>query len=178
MSHERATHCKACHRLGPRLGQVSGGVSLFILDLENERALLYVIFNYHSLPGHHSCSSASQSAQPVTLRTSHIVYHMLSSPIQRITIKHPGYSGSNTILTLSACDGTTGGGRVHCATTLNACAITANNCSGGWLSSLRNGQQRVYPDADGLVPLFPRGCRTRLPPLPYGAQLPLLELPA
>ena len=77
---------------------------------------------------------------------------MSSSPIHRITIKHPGYSGSNTILTLSACDGTNGGGRAHYATTLSACAIIANNCSGGWLSSSRTGQQRTYPDADGLIP--------------------------
>lgn len=102
--------------------------------------------------GHHSCNSARKAFSlqyyvAIALHTTcrHRQYSALRS-------NTPGYSGSNTILTLSACDGTNRGGRAHCATILSACAIIANNCSGGWLSSSRTGQQRTCPDADGLIP--------------------------
>jgi hypothetical protein len=72
--------------------------------------------------------------------------------IQRITIKHPGYSGNNTILALPACDGTDSQGKAHYATVHSACAIVANNRKDGWLSSDRSGQSRTCADSEGLIP--------------------------
>jgi hypothetical protein len=59
---------------------------------------------------------------------------------QRITIKHPGYGGNNTILLLPACDSTGASGKVHYATIHSACVIIANNLKDGWLSLSRSGQ--------------------------------------
>lgn len=73
------------------------------------------------------------------------------SPIQRITIKHPGYSGSNTLLALPACDGKDSS-YTHYATVLAACNIFAANRSDGWLSLSRSGEPRAEPDTDGVVP--------------------------
>ncbi|KAK6421131.1 hypothetical protein LTR95_016845 [Oleoguttula sp. CCFEE 5521] len=71
--------------------------------------------------------------------------------VQRITIKHPAYSGSNTILALPACDGTNASGQAHYATVYSACVILANNRKDGWLSSSRSGQPRTCADHDGLI---------------------------
>lgn len=72
--------------------------------------------------------------------------------IQRITVKHPGYGGNNTILALPACDGASATGKAHYATIHSACVIIANNRKDGWLSSVRSGQPRTCADSEGLVP--------------------------
>jgi hypothetical protein len=71
---------------------------------------------------------------------------------QRITIKHPGYGGNNTILVLSACDGTGASGKAHYATIYSACVTIANNRKDGWLSLARSGQPLVSADSEGLIP--------------------------
>ena len=70
---------------------------------------------------------------------------------QRITIKHPGYGGNNTILVLPACDGTGASGKAHYATIYSACVIIANNRKDGWLSLSRSGQPPVSADSEGLI---------------------------
>ncbi|GAB1729066.1 hypothetical protein NU195Hw_Modified_129t1 [Hortaea werneckii] len=71
---------------------------------------------------------------------------------QRITIKHPGYGGSNTLFALSACDGTGAEGKAHYPTVHSACAIIANNRYDGWLSSTLSGEPRLRPDCEDLIP--------------------------
>ncbi|KAK1807419.1 hypothetical protein LTR12_018234, partial [Friedmanniomyces endolithicus] len=71
--------------------------------------------------------------------------------IQRITIKHPGYGGNNTLLALPACDGGSKS-HAHYATVHAACTIFADSPSDGWLSPSRNGEPRTEPDNEGLVP--------------------------
>lgn len=71
---------------------------------------------------------------------------------QRITVKHPGYGGNNTILALPACDGADANGKAHFATIHSACAIIANNHKDGWLSASRSGQPRTCADSEGLIP--------------------------
>jgi hypothetical protein len=71
--------------------------------------------------------------------------------IQRITVKHPGYGGNNTILALPACEGASASGKAHYATVHSACTIVANNRKDGWLSSARSGQPRTCPDSEGLI---------------------------
>lgn len=70
---------------------------------------------------------------------------------QRITIKHPGYGGNNTILVLPACDGAGASGKAHYATIHSACVIIANNLKNGWLSLSRSGQPPVSADSEGLI---------------------------
>jgi hypothetical protein len=70
---------------------------------------------------------------------------------QRITIKHPGYGGNNTILVLPACDGAGASGKAHYATIYSACVIIANNHKDGWLSLSRSGQPPVSADSEGLI---------------------------
>jgi hypothetical protein len=72
---------------------------------------------------------------------------------QRITIKHPGYGGNNTLIALPACDGAVGAsGKAHYATIHSACTIIANNRKDGWLSASQSGQPRTSPDSEGLIP--------------------------
>ncbi|KAM0721340.1 hypothetical protein Q7P37_003044 [Cladosporium fusiforme] len=75
-----------------------------------------------------------------------------ASFIQRITVKHPGYGGNNTILALPACDGASAPGKAHYATVHSACTIVANNRKDGWLSSARSGRPRTCADSEGLIP--------------------------
>jgi hypothetical protein len=75
-----------------------------------------------------------------------------TSFIQRITVKHPGYGGNNTILALPACDGASAPGKAHYATVHSACTIVANNRKDGWLSSARSGRPRTCADSEGLIP--------------------------
>lgn len=84
--------------------------------------------------------------------TTPLFPHSSPSFIQRITVKHPGYGGNNTILVLPACDGADATGRAHYATIHAACAIIANNRTDGWLSSNRSGEARACADSEGLIP--------------------------
>lgn len=78
----------------------------------------------------------------------------MSTPLfaQRITIKHPGYGGNNTILALPACDGVGASGKAHYATIYSACVIVANNNKNGWLSLSRTGEPPTCADSEGLIP--------------------------
>lgn len=90
--------------------------------------------------------------------------------IQRITVKHPGYGGNNTILALPACDGASAAGKAHYSTIHSACAIVANNRKDGWLSSARSGLPRTCADSEGLIPAgvyyFHVDTETNLDPYP------------
>ena len=82
----------------------------------------------------------------------HLTRHM-PAPLfaQRITIKHPGYGGNNTILVLPACDGAGASGKAYYATIYSACVIIANNHKDGWLSLSRSSQPPVSADSEGLI---------------------------
>ncbi|KAK3046438.1 hypothetical protein LTR09_012077 [Extremus antarcticus] len=79
------------------------------------------------------------------------VEHPATFIIHRITIKHPGYGGNNTLLALPACDGISKS-HAHYATVHAACSIIAYSSADGWLSPSRNGEPRTEPDTEGLVP--------------------------
>ena len=76
---------------------------------------------------------------------------LVQAVVHRITIKHPGYGGNNTLLALPACDGANNS-CAHYATVLAACNIFAGNPSDGWLSTSRNSEPRTEPDTEGLIP--------------------------
>ena len=96
-------------------------------------------------------SSTAPSNSSATTRTSGQAHGAvpLSNP-RRITIKHPGYQGNNTLLTLPACDGVRGD-CAHYATIHTACSIVSGNALNGWLSTSRAGDPTIEPDLDGLV---------------------------
>ncbi|OQN95332.1 hypothetical protein B0A48_18767 [Cryoendolithus antarcticus] len=75
--------------------------------------------------------------------------------VQRIIIKHPAYSGSNTILALPACDGTNASGQAHYVTVYSACVILANNRKDGWLSSSRSGVYFFHIECEPSAEPYP-----------------------
>ena len=70
---------------------------------------------------------------------------------KRIRLRHPGYCGPNTLLSLPASDGPDRD-RAHYATVHAAGAIITNNSFDGWLSTSSNGEPRAQPDDAGLLP--------------------------
>jgi len=71
---------------------------------------------------------------------------------QRLCIRHPGYTGANTLFTLPASDGPERN-CAHYATVEAAISIITNNAvTNTWLSKCPADQETVTPDLDGLIP--------------------------
>jgi hypothetical protein len=72
-----------------------------------------------------------------------------------VKIRHPGYSGSNTLLTFAAVDQGASSYGVHFGTVHVACAIIANNRHDGWLSRSRSyavESDRIAQNDDSVLP--------------------------
>ncbi|KAK5113825.1 hypothetical protein LTR62_003209 [Meristemomyces frigidus] len=83
-------------------------------------------------------------------KPKHPLEQVISRRSSRIVVKHPGYFGSERLLTLPASDGIQQDRAYH-DVVHTACAIIADNHFDGWLSETRDGTNRVRQEQDGLL---------------------------
>ncbi|KAK0861867.1 hypothetical protein LTR87_016806, partial [Friedmanniomyces endolithicus] len=83
-------------------------------------------------------------------RPRHPLQQVTSRRPLRIIVKHPGYRGSDTLLTLPASDGVHQN-RAYYDVVHTACAIIAGNQFGGWLSESLDGTSHVQQEEGGLL---------------------------